>query len=96
MEKIDAGDHVAAALKRRHVLQQFAPAIKHADAGRPADFVAGKGEKIAADVLHIHRPVPGALRGIHQRDDAALARARAEFGDGIDRAERVGNVGEGK
>ena len=96
VEKIHAGDHVAAALERRHFLQQFAPAIEDADAGRAANFVAGKGEEIAADFLHVHRAVAGALGGVHQGDDAAAAGAGAEFGGGIDRAEGVGNVGEGE
>jgi hypothetical protein len=64
--------------KRRHLRQQFAPAIEHADAGRAADFVAGKGQKIAADFLHIHRAMADALGGVHQRDDAAPAGARAQ------------------
>ena len=96
VEKINAGNHVAAALERRHVFEQFAPPIEDADARRAAQFVAGEGQKIAADFLHIHRPVAGALGGVHQRDDAAPAGAGAQLGHGIDRAQRVGNMGEGK
>ena len=36
--------------------------------------------------------MPGALRAVHERDDAKLPRAGAKFGDGIHRAERIGNV----
>ena len=75
VEEIHAGDHVAAALERRHFLEQFAPAIEDADAGGAADFVAGKGEEIAADFLRVQRAVAGALGGVNQSDDAA-ARGR--------------------
>ena len=36
--------------------------------------------------------MPGALRAVHERGDAELARAGAKVGHGIDRAERVGDV----
>ena len=42
--------------------------------------------------LHIHRQMPGALRAVHKRGDAELARAGAKFGDRIHRAQRVGDV----
>ena len=69
--EIDVQNHFAAALVRRHCFQTLPPAIQHADAGRPAHFVAGEREEIAADFLHIERPMAGALRGVHQRRDAA-------------------------
>ena len=50
-------------------------------------------EKIATELLHVERAMAGALRGIHQRGDAQLARAGAELGNGINRAERVRDVG---
>ena len=78
-EKIDACDHVAAALERRHFLQLFLPAVERADASRSANFVPGKSQKIAADFLHVDRRDGRALGGVHQRDDAALPRARAQF-----------------
>ena len=76
-------DHLPAALIRRHGFEHFLPAIQHADARRPAHLVAGEGEEIAADLLHVEGRVPGALRGIHERRDAELARARAEFATGL-------------
>ena len=51
-----------------------------------------KREEIAADLLHVDGAMARTLRRVDERDDAALAGAFAEFGDGIDRAERVGNV----
>ena len=61
-----------------------------------AHFVAGEREEIAAERLHIDRHVPGALRAIDEGGHAERARAAAEFGGGIDRAERVRDVGEGE
>ena len=82
------------AVKGRHVREHFAPPVEDAAAGGTAEFVAGEGQEIAADFLHIDGPVPGALGGIDQRDNAAAAGAGAQLGHGIDRAQRVGNVGE--
>ena len=88
----DGQNHFAAALIRRHGVEQFLPSPQHADAGRPANFVAGEREEIAADGLHVHGHVPGALRAVHERGDAELARAGAKVGDGIHRAHRVRDV----
>ena len=56
----------------------------------------GKSQEIAADFLRVHRPMPGALRRVNQRDDAEPPGARAEIRRGIDRAKGVGNMREGK
>ena len=75
--EIHVQNHFAAALIRRHGFEHFLAAIQNADAGRPAHFVAGEREEIAADFLHVDRAMAGALRGIHERGDAELcARAR--------------------
>ena len=90
----DGQNHFAAALIRRHGVENLLPAPQHADAGRPANLVAGEREEIAADGLHVHRHMPGALRAVHQRDDAELARAGAQFGDRIHHAHRVRDVNQ--
>ncbi len=59
---VDGQNHFAAALIRRHGVEQFLPSPQHADAGRPANLVAGEREEIAADGLHVHRQMPGTLR----------------------------------
>ncbi len=74
--------------------EDFLAAPKHADARRPANFVAGKNQKIAADLLHVQRQMPGALGGVHQRGHAQLARAFAQFRHGIHRSQRIGDVRE--
>ena len=69
---------------------------KHADAGRPADFVAAERQEIAPDLLQVDGQVPGGLRGVDERATPERAGAGAEFGDGVDRAHRVRDVREGE
>ena len=51
----DADDHLAAAVPRRHRIEQLRASVEHADPGRSAHFVSGEGEEIAAQFLHIDR-----------------------------------------
>ena len=88
----DGQNHFAAALIRRHGVEQFLPSPQNANAGRSANLVAGKRKEIAADGLHVHGTMPGTLRAIHERDDAKFPRPGAKFGNGIHRAERIGDV----
>src|SRR6516225_982940 len=46
-------DHLTAAVERRHGGKMLVFAVKHADAGRPVELVAGKGIEIAIDVAHV-------------------------------------------
>ena len=89
------GDHAAATLPGRHGVEQRAPAVKDADARHPGHLVPGERQEIAAERLHVDRHVPDRLRGVHHCHGADPLRPRAELGHGIDRAERVGNMGEG-
>ena len=82
----NADDHFAAAMPRRHCIENFRAAIERADAGRSAHFVSGEGEEIATEFLHIERHMSGALRGIDQRDRADRARLSAKLRHRIDRA----------
>ena len=79
-------DHFAAALPRRHRLENFGATVKHADPGRPAHLVSGEGEEIATQFLHIDRQMSRALRRIDQRQRADRARLPAKFGHRVDRA----------
>ena len=74
---IDAGDHLAAALVGRHLGETLLASVEHAETGRPEDFVGAEHEEIAADGLHVHRAMPGGLRGI-DRVQTPSARARAQ------------------
>ncbi len=62
------------------------------EAGRAAHLVRGEREEIAANLLHVDGAMSRTLRRIDECYDATPAGAFAVFGDGIDRAERVGNV----
>ena len=83
-------------MERGHGVEHFGPAIQYTDAGRAAHLVTGEREEIAADFLNVDLAMAGALGGIDQGGDAEFARASAEFGGGINGAERVGNVRERK
>ena len=92
----DAGNHFAPAVEGFHGREDVPSAPKDADPGRAAHFVAGERQKIAAEFAHVEREVAGALRRINQRSDPGQPRPGAEFGGGIDRAERVRDVNEGE
>ena len=85
----DAYDHFAAAVPWRHRIQNLRASVEHADAGRPAHLMSGKRKEIAAELLHIERHVPDALRSVHEREYACCARFRTKLRDRINRAERI-------
>ena len=88
----DRLDHLAAVEERRHFVEQFAPAVQHADAHRRQHFVTGKGEKIDAEVPDVHGLVRRALRAVGDEDRAVAA---AQFGKSFEivfHAQHVGNV----
>src|SRR5262245_18558183 len=94
--KIDTEDHLTAALVGSQGFEELLASVEHADAGGPAHLVPGQDQEIAADLLDVHSPMASALGGVDQCGDAQLAGTGAEFGDWVDGAERVGNVGEGE
>ena len=75
--ELDVEDHFASALVGWHAVQDFLTSVEDAYAGRPAHFVAGENEEIAADFLHVQGAMAGALGGINQCGDSGLARAGA-------------------
>ena len=64
-------DHLAAALPRRHALEQLLAPVEHADAGGTEHLVAGERIEIAAQFLHVDRHVRDGLRAVDQGGDAA-------------------------
>ena len=70
----DGFDHLAAGEKRRHFLEQVFPAVQPADAHGTKDLVAGEGEEIRAQLLHVHRHVRRALRAVYDHDRALFVR----------------------
>ena len=90
--KLHVQDHFPAALIRRHGFEHFRAPIQNPDACWPAHLMPRQDQEIAPNFLHVNGPVPGALRGIHERRHAELARPGAQLHHRIDRAERVGNM----
>ena len=82
-------DHVAAALEGLHFLKQRGLAVKHANAGWPAQLVAREGIEVAVQVLHIYGQVRRGLRAIDQHRHTALVRQRDHLFDRVDAAQRV-------
>ncbi len=82
----DADNHFAAAVPGRQRFQDFGSTVERAAAGRTTHFVTGESEKIATQLLHIERQMPGTLRGIDQGKRADRVRLPAKIGHGIDRA----------
>ena len=77
----DREDHVAAALPRRHPLEQRLAAVEHADAGRREQLVPGEGVEIASRAPARRRPCaapPGRRRAESRcRAPAPLAISRS-------------------
>ena len=90
----DRGDHVAAAEKGRHRLEQRLTAVEDADAGRAVQLVAGGGVEVDAERLHVHRHVVRGLRSVHQHRNVAGVGELDDPGDRVHRPERVGHVGD--
>ena len=91
-KKSTARDHVAAAEERRHLLEQLAAGVQHADAGRPVDLVAGEAVEVGAERLHVDAQVRRGLRAVDQHHRARRVRPADDRIDRVDRAEHVGDV----
>ncbi len=91
----DGDDHAAAGFVGREFVEEGAAAVEDADAGGAAHFMAGEGEEIAAERLHIEGRVADGLGGVDHGDGTDGAGAAAEEGGVVEGAEGVGNVGEG-
>ena len=68
--KGDGADHVAAALVRRHGVEQRALAVEHADAGGPVNLMAAEGVEVAIERLHIDGEVRNGLCSVDEDGDA--------------------------
>ena len=88
----DTANHLASALIGRHRLEELRLADQRAYSGRSVDLVAGEGIEVAVQVKHVHREVRGGLGTVHQHPCSRCVRGRAHLLDGVDGAERVGQV----
>src|SRR3546814_12367974 len=87
-------DHRAAAVPRRHRLEDVAPRPEDADAGRPVKLVTGEDVEVAADGGDIDRHARHRLAAVEQK---LRANAMGQIGGaagGEAGAEDVGEVGE--
>ena len=87
-------NHVATAEERRHRLQVFALRPQRAGAGGAEHLVPGERVEIAAQRLHVDRPVRHRLRAIDQQRDAAPAAFACDLAHRVDRAQHVGDMGD--
>ena len=88
----DRRDHVAAALVRRHRVEQRRLAVEHAGARRPEHLVAGEGVEVGIERLHVDGHVRRGLRAVDEHDRAGRVRLPHDLGDRVDRPERVRHV----
>ena len=66
----DVGDHVAAALPGRHVLEHVPLAVERTDAGGPEDLVPGEDEEVDVEGLHVDGQVRDRLGAVDQHPGA--------------------------
>src|SRR4051812_37379940 len=57
---IDRQNHLTTTFVGRRFLEPLRSSVKNAKASRPAHFMARKNQEVAADLLHIQRPMSGA------------------------------------
>ena len=84
-----AADHLAAALVRRELLQQFLPPPEDADPGGAVHLVAGHGVEVAAQFPHFDAQVRGRLRPVHHHERAVLPRRLRHLPHRVHRPQRV-------
>ena len=90
----DRQDHVAAALIGGHLLEQLAPAVEDADAGRPVHLVAGQARRNRSRAP-ARRWGGGGRPARRRRGRGPPRRGRlGDLPDRVDRAEHVGDVGD--
>ena len=70
-------------------------AVERTDAGRPVEFVAGKGIEIDVQILHIDGHVGRALAAVDQYQGTIVMRQRRHLLDRHDGAEHVRDMGDG-
>ena len=69
------------------LVEQLLPDVEEAGAARPAQVLAARrGEKVAAELLHVQRHLTHGLAGVEQVEDAMLAGDGADLSCGVDKA----------
>ena len=91
----DILNHVPAALIRRQLFQPLRFAVQRANPRRTKNLVAGEGEEVDVERLNVDGNVRGGLRAVHEDRNAGGVGERHDLFNRIDRAERIGDVGDG-
>ena len=92
--EVDLADHLAAGEERRHRLEQLAPGPQRAGAHRGQHLVAAERVEVGAELLDVDRHVRHGLGAVDQDQRAGRVGHLDHLPDGVDRAERVRDVGE--
>ena len=90
----DGADHVPTADERRHLLEQRAPSMQHADPRRPVGLVASPGVEVDIELGELDRKLRDRLRPVDEHDRAGVVRAPRDRRHRVDRAEHVRDVDE--
>jgi hypothetical protein len=88
----DRPDHVPATDERRHLLEQRAAAMQHADAGGPVGLVPGPGVEVCVDRLQVDRHLRDRLSAVDDDNGTGGMRPPDHLGNRIDRPDHVRNV----
>lgn len=91
----DGGNHLAPALVRGEAVQPFFFAVEDADAGGAVDLMSGEDVELGVQRLDVYFYMGDGLGAIQQDGHAVFVGYADEFVDGVDRAEHVGDVGDG-
>src|ERR1700733_297507 len=90
----DVGDHIAAALPRRHAVKHIKFSVDYADSRRPENFVPGEYVEVAPESLDIHRHMGDRLSAIDDYSCAVTVRHLDHLARRRDCSERVRHLAE--
>ena len=88
----DGTNHFAAALVGRHLVQQRALAVQHADTGGAERLVAGERVEVAIEASYIDTHVGCGLGAVQQDQGPHVVSGRDDCLHGIDRSQGVGDM----
>lgn len=93
--KRDVGYHLAASLIGGHLLKQCLPAIEDADACGATHLVGREDVEVGVEGADIDVHVADGLCAVDKHGDAVAVGLGYHLGNGVDRAEDVGDVAHG-
>jgi hypothetical protein len=85
----DRANHVSAADERRHLLEQLAAPVQHANPGRPVSLVAGPRVEVGVDRAQVDRERGNRLGAVDDEHRTGGMGTPGDLGDRVDRAEHV-------